>query len=252
VPVPCFLLFLVSESYFWKYSRNCTKQKARSLFFQHVHGVRRRDEGEPRGGQTTWRRGRGPPPRQPVVWAPRGSADIAPSPIYSPRRENPKTPSLSSRTYSLPPPSSTLTRGVLKLFPAPCRRGESSPEGSTSPCPPPEWCVSSSSLDYGSIAVARWLSSPLVPSCLDLVSCLSWSRSSYCNATCCVCWDLTYIDTYVELNIILSCLCHLWSCMLSVTCWSLGQVNTCDSKRGYLCMIVGFNLYLTWDSDSKF
>ncbi|RAV77725.1 hypothetical protein DBT52_09175 [Aerococcus mictus] len=33
------------------------------------------------------------PPRQPVVWAPRGSADIAPSPIYSPRRENPKTPS---------------------------------------------------------------------------------------------------------------------------------------------------------------
>jgi len=78
------------------------------------------------------------PPRRLVVWAPRGSADIAPSPIYSPRRENPKTPSLSSRTYSLPPPSSTLTRGVLKLFPAPCRRGESSPEGSTSPCPPPE------------------------------------------------------------------------------------------------------------------
>ena len=80
----------------------------------------------------------GPQPRLEVVWAPRGSADIAPSPIYSPRRENPKTPSLSSRTYSLPPPSSTLTRGVLKLFPAPCRRGESSPEGSTSPCPPPE------------------------------------------------------------------------------------------------------------------
>ena len=49
--------------------------------------------------------------RLPVVWAPRGSADIAPSPIYSPRRENPKTPSLSSRTYSPPPPSSTLTRG---------------------------------------------------------------------------------------------------------------------------------------------
>ena len=55
-----------------------------------------------------------------------------------PGRENPKPPSLSSRTYSLPPPSSTLTRGVLKLFLTPCRRGESSPEGSTSPCPPPE------------------------------------------------------------------------------------------------------------------
>ena len=56
-------------------------------------------------------------PRQPVVWAPRGSADIAPSPIYSPRRENPKRPSLSSRTYSLPPPSSTLTRGVPEALP---------------------------------------------------------------------------------------------------------------------------------------
>ena len=59
----------------------------------------------------------GPQPRLGVVWAPRGSADIAPSPIYSPRRENPKTPSLSSRTYSLPPPSSTLTRGVPEALP---------------------------------------------------------------------------------------------------------------------------------------
>jgi hypothetical protein len=33
-----------------------------------------------------------------------------------------------------------------------------------------------STLDYGSIAVARWLSSPPCASCLDLVSCLSWSR----------------------------------------------------------------------------
>ena len=32
-------------------------------------------------------------PRHLVVWAPRVSADIAPSPIYSPRRENHKTPS---------------------------------------------------------------------------------------------------------------------------------------------------------------
>ena len=32
----------------------------------------------------------------------------------------------------------TLIRRVLKLFPAPCRRGESSPEGSTLSCLPPE------------------------------------------------------------------------------------------------------------------
>ena len=36
-------------------------------------------------------------PRLPVVWAPRGSADIAPSPIYCLRRENPKGPSHISR-----------------------------------------------------------------------------------------------------------------------------------------------------------
>jgi hypothetical protein len=32
--------------------------------------------------------------------------------------------------------------------------------------------VSSPPLDHGSIAVARWLSSPICASCLDLVSCL--------------------------------------------------------------------------------
>ena len=57
------------------------------------------------------------PTAPPGGLAPRGSADIAPSPIYSLRRENPKAPSLSSRTYSLPPPSSTLTRGVSEALP---------------------------------------------------------------------------------------------------------------------------------------
>ena len=39
----------------------------------------------------------GPLPRHQVVWAPRASADIAPSPIYCLRRENPKTRSHISR-----------------------------------------------------------------------------------------------------------------------------------------------------------
>ena len=68
---------------------------------------------------------------------------------------------------------------VLQLFPAPYRRGESTPEEYTPPCLPPEWCVSSTPRDYGSIAVARWLCLVLVLHCLDLVSCLSWSRSYY-------------------------------------------------------------------------
>src|SRR4051812_5422381 len=44
---------------------------------------------------------------------------------------------------------------------------------SSSPCLPPRQCVSSPPWDYGSIAVARWLSSPLCFMLLDLVSCLT-------------------------------------------------------------------------------
>ena len=81
------------------------------------------------------------------------------------------------------PSSSISDRGSSDVLPGTLPEGRSSPEGSTSTCLPPVWCVSCSSLDYRSIVVARWLSSPLVPPCLDLVSFLSWSRSSYCNAT---------------------------------------------------------------------
>jgi hypothetical protein len=110
---------------------------------------------------------------------------------------------------------------------------------SSSPCLPPEWCVSSPPLDHGSIAVARWLSSPPCASYLDLVSCLSWSRSSLCNSTCCVCWDPMNIEYYVKLIVDLSCLCYLSSCMLSVVSRYFGQVDASDSKREYLCSIVG-------------
>jgi hypothetical protein len=42
-------------------------------------------------------------------------------------------------------------------------------------------------------------------------------------------------DYYLMLS-----LCCLWSCMLSVVSSYLGKVDTSDSKRGYLCSIVGF------------
>jgi hypothetical protein len=99
--------------------------------------------------------------------------------------------------------------------------------------------VSSSSLDYGSIAVARWLSSPICATMFRSCELLTWSRSSYYNATYCVCWDLMNIEYYVKLIIDLSCLRYLWSCMLSVASRSFGQVDACDSKREYLCSVVG-------------
>jgi hypothetical protein len=128
---------------------------------------------------------------------------------------------------------------VQKLFLAPCWRGESSPDAFFITMPASEWCVSSPPLDHGSIAVSRWLSSPPCASCVDLVSYLSWSGSSLCNSTCCVCWDLMNIEYYVKLIVDLSCLCYLWSCMLSVASRYLGQVDASDSKREYLCSIVG-------------
>jgi hypothetical protein len=47
-----------------------------------------------------------PGPRQ-VVWPPGPPPDAALPPIYSPRRENPKTRSIFQKTYCKPPPSST-------------------------------------------------------------------------------------------------------------------------------------------------
>ena len=88
----CFLLFLVPEKLFCEYSRNCTKQKAKSLFFQHDHGVRRRDEEEPGGGQTTCRRG--PTSCRACIWfGPLGGPPTSPLRLFIP----PDVKTLSTR-----------------------------------------------------------------------------------------------------------------------------------------------------------
>ena len=53
----CFLLFLVSEKLFCKYSRNSTKQKPNLLFFRGTHGARRASQGEAHGLLPMGRRG---------------------------------------------------------------------------------------------------------------------------------------------------------------------------------------------------
>ena len=51
------------------------------------------------------------------------------------------------------------------------------------------WCfLSSSSLDYGFLAVAMWYLLPLDLQYKVLMSCPTWLRSIWCN-WCCVCWD---------------------------------------------------------------
>ena len=112
----CFLLFLVSEKLFWKYSRNWTPRRPKSLFFQQVPGVRRRVEEGQRGSHTISRSG--PPwPRLDVVWGPWPPTDVALPPIYSVPRENPKHPSLHPRKVPQPPSSSTLVREGSEALP---------------------------------------------------------------------------------------------------------------------------------------
>jgi hypothetical protein len=61
-------------------------------------------------------------------------------------------------------------------------------------------------LGLGSIAIARWMSSPPCASCLDLVSCLSWSRSSLCYMLCLLGSDEYWVLCQVDLWFIISML----------------------------------------------
>jgi hypothetical protein len=149
-------------------------------------------------------------------------------------------------TYQSPSTKSNVSRRhrrheigrVQKLFSAPCRGGESSPEVFFIAMPasgvirelstPGPWVHSSSYMVVFSFMRLH------VRSCELPI----WSRSSLCNSTCCVCWDPMNIEYYVKLIVDLSCLCYLRSCMLSAASRYFGQVDACDSKREYLCSIV--------------
>ena len=98
---------------------------------------------------------------------PPGAARVGPAP---PKRLAPPSPififhlktfrdgTLFSKLTSVPSPSSFRSRKeIFVLVSAPYRRVKITPEAYTSLWPPPGWCVSSSTLDHGSMAVASWL-----------------------------------------------------------------------------------------------
>jgi hypothetical protein len=90
MPVPCFLLFCVSEKLHRKYSRNWTKQKPDvQIFTEASREPKRRRRGATGGPhhQGAWPRAG---LRLPVVSPTRSTSDAAPSPIKTPRREKPK------------------------------------------------------------------------------------------------------------------------------------------------------------------
>ena len=79
-----------------------------------------------------------PPVRQEVVWGPHGSPGVRPSPINTSSSENPKHLIIIPQKVPSPPSSSTLDREGSGALPGTLLEGRSSPEGSTSPCLPPE------------------------------------------------------------------------------------------------------------------
>jgi hypothetical protein len=104
------------------------KQKTKFLFFLTRDGVQSRDEGGPEGSRTIgWR---GPPPGYTTRWCgPLGHPLTSPFRLYILLdKKTLRARTLFQKTYCKPSPSSTRDQGVQKLFPAPCRKGESPPE----------------------------------------------------------------------------------------------------------------------------
>jgi len=124
VPVPCFLLFLVSENLLRKYSRNWTKQKTSSIISRGDHGVQRGVGADPPGGHATL--GRGPGWARAPLW--RGGPPRPPTPplrLYILRDAKTLLRSIIfHEKFRRGRHRQSQIGGVLKLFPAPCRRGD--------------------------------------------------------------------------------------------------------------------------------
>ena len=123
MPVPCFLLFFVSENPTRKIS-----SKSGEIFSSVNKSL-----GSFRSPNTTWGGApRGPHPirarpgvglRPARVWWPWLAPGTHPSPIYPPRRKNPNTKDHIPQKVPSRASSSISDRGSLTFFPAPCRRG---------------------------------------------------------------------------------------------------------------------------------
>jgi hypothetical protein len=125
---PVFCCFYVSEKLHRKYSRNWTKQKPNIQKFTEAS----RESERRRNGARRWPDHQGvrpsPWPRRPMVRATWPTSDAAPSPIKTPRLGKPKHPITFPEYIAIRRRHRPEIGRVQKLFLAPCRRGESSPE----------------------------------------------------------------------------------------------------------------------------
>jgi hypothetical protein len=126
---PVFCHFCVSEKLHRKYSRNWTKQKRNIHKFTEAS----REPKRRRNGARGWSHHQGARPRawphRPMVSPTWSTSDTAPLPIKTPRREkNLKTWSIFQKHIAVRRCRRPKIGRVQKLFPAPCRRGESPSE----------------------------------------------------------------------------------------------------------------------------
>jgi hypothetical protein len=143
VPVPCFLLFCVSEKLHRKYSRNWTKQKPNLLFLLKFHEDRRwdgwgaRSQPHPRVARPT------PGPRHQGLRPASPPPDAAQSPINSPRWEKPGG-HIAFPQNILQAAAVVVARSGGSRSSSRHPAGEGNPYRRPSPPPwsPPEWCVS--------------------------------------------------------------------------------------------------------------
>jgi hypothetical protein len=122
-----FLLFLCFKAAQEIFSE-LDETKAKIPIFPNRHGVQSRDGGVPGGGRTTpWR---GPPPGRAGAWCgPLAHTLTLPFRLYIPLDGKTKEPRSISTKHTASRHRHRREIGrVQKLFPAPCRRGESPPE----------------------------------------------------------------------------------------------------------------------------
>jgi hypothetical protein len=120
-------IFVFQKSYTGNILR-IGRNKSQSSYFPEVsrspkqrrRGARRRPY-HPMAQATRW-------PRMGLVWALGPLPDFALPPIYSHRRENLRTRSISTKHTASRHRRRCMIGRVQKLFPAPCRRGESPPK----------------------------------------------------------------------------------------------------------------------------
>ena len=135
--LPVFCCFWFQKSYTGNILRIGRNENPVSYFLDTYTESKWEKEGSheaptPRGGASpSW-------PRGDMVWGPQGPLDIALSPINTSLMENSKYPIRNPRKVLSPPSSSTLDREGSGALPGTLPEGRSSPEGSTSPCLPPE------------------------------------------------------------------------------------------------------------------